>query len=88
MLPGLVVIHALLAIPFRSYLQPLVVMAAIPFGIVGVRDPLRNLYHAPACAVSLPHCAGRGECGETPGVDYHRFLNPARLPLASRFTES
>ncbi len=29
------VIYALLAIPFRSYLQPLIVMAVIPFGIVG-----------------------------------------------------
>ena len=28
-------IYALLAVPFRSYLQPLVVMSAIPFGIVG-----------------------------------------------------
>lgn len=28
-------IYALLAIPFRSFTQPLVVMAAIPFGIVG-----------------------------------------------------
>lgn len=28
-------IFALLAIPFRSYLQPLIVMSAIPFGIVG-----------------------------------------------------
>ncbi|SBR46609.1 efflux RND transporter permease subunit [Halomonas sp. HL-93] len=28
-------LYALLAIPFRSYLQPLLVMAAIPFGIVG-----------------------------------------------------
>ena len=28
-------IYALLAIPFRSFAQPLVVMAAIPFGIVG-----------------------------------------------------
>jgi multidrug efflux pump subunit AcrB len=28
-------VYALLAIPFRSYTQPLVVMAAIPFGIVG-----------------------------------------------------
>ena len=31
----LVVLFALLAIPFGSYLQPLVVMVAIPFGIVG-----------------------------------------------------
>ena len=29
------VIYALLAIPFRSYLQPLIVMSVIPFGIVG-----------------------------------------------------
>ena len=29
------VIYALLAIPFRSYVQPLVVMSAIPFGVVG-----------------------------------------------------
>ena len=29
------VIYALLAVPFRSYTQPLVVMLAIPFGIVG-----------------------------------------------------
>ncbi len=28
-------IFALLAIPFRSYLQPIVVMSAIPFGLVG-----------------------------------------------------
>jgi len=32
---ALFLIFALLAIPFRSYLQPLVVMAAIPFGVVG-----------------------------------------------------
>ncbi len=32
---ALFVIYALLAIPFRSYSQPLVVMSAIPFGIVG-----------------------------------------------------
>ncbi|SFP69332.1 efflux RND transporter permease subunit [Hydrogenimonas thermophila] len=29
------VIYALLAIPFRSYLQPLIVMVGIPFGIIG-----------------------------------------------------
>ena len=29
------VIFALLAVPFRSYVQPLVVMAVIPFGLVG-----------------------------------------------------
>jgi len=32
---ALLVIYVLLAIPFRSYTQPLVVMVAIPFGIVG-----------------------------------------------------
>ncbi len=32
---ALVGIYALLAIPFRSYSQPLIIMAAIPFGIVG-----------------------------------------------------
>jgi multidrug efflux pump subunit AcrB len=31
----LAVIYALLAIPFRSYFQPLIVMSAIPFGMVG-----------------------------------------------------
>lgn len=31
----LVVIYALLAIPFRSYLQPFIVMSVIPFGLVG-----------------------------------------------------
>lgn len=31
----LLIIYALLAIPFKSYLQPLVVMSAIPFGIIG-----------------------------------------------------
>ncbi|MEE8573861.1 MAG: efflux RND transporter permease subunit, partial [Thermodesulfobacteriota bacterium] len=31
----LLVIYALLAIPFRSYLQPLIVMSAIPFGLLG-----------------------------------------------------
>ncbi|MEM1117746.1 MAG: efflux RND transporter permease subunit [Bacteroidota bacterium] len=32
---ALLVIYALLAIPFRSYIQPLVIMSAIPFGIIG-----------------------------------------------------
>lgn len=32
---ALLAIYALLAIPFRSYMQPLIVMAAIPFGLVG-----------------------------------------------------
>ncbi|MEX1025304.1 MAG: efflux RND transporter permease subunit [Planctomycetota bacterium] len=32
---ALLVIYALIAIPFRSYLQPLIVMTAIPFGLVG-----------------------------------------------------
>jgi multidrug efflux pump subunit AcrB len=32
---ALFVIYALLAIPFNSYVQPLIIMAAIPFGIVG-----------------------------------------------------
>ncbi len=32
---ALFVIYALLAIPFNSYTQPLVIMAAIPFGIIG-----------------------------------------------------
>ncbi len=31
----LMVIYILLAIPFRSYLQPIVVMTVIPFGVVG-----------------------------------------------------
>jgi len=32
---AMLAIYALLAIPFRSYLQPLIVMVSIPFGIVG-----------------------------------------------------
>ncbi|MDY7092290.1 MAG: efflux RND transporter permease subunit [Acidobacteriota bacterium] len=32
---ALLIIYALLAIPFRSYLQPIIVMAAIPFGLIG-----------------------------------------------------
>lgn len=32
---ALLVIYALLAIPFRSYLQPILVMGVIPFGVVG-----------------------------------------------------
>ncbi|OVE73870.1 cobalt-zinc-cadmium resistance protein, partial [bacterium B17] len=32
---ALLAIYSLLAIPFRSYVQPLIVMMAIPFGIVG-----------------------------------------------------
>jgi len=31
----LIVIYVLLAIPFKSYTQPFIVMAAIPFGIIG-----------------------------------------------------
>jgi len=32
---AILVIYGMLAIPFRSYSQPLIVMAAIPFGLVG-----------------------------------------------------
>ena len=32
---ALIAIYALLAIPLRSYIQPLLIMMAIPFGIVG-----------------------------------------------------
>ncbi len=32
---ALMVIYTLMAIPFRSYLQPLIVMSAVPFGLVG-----------------------------------------------------
>lgn len=32
---ALLVIYALLAVPFKSYTQPLIVMSAIPFGLVG-----------------------------------------------------
>ena len=32
---ALLVIYALMAIPFKSYVQPLLIMAAIPFGFVG-----------------------------------------------------
>ena len=32
---ALLIIYILLAIPFKSYVQPLIVMGAIPFGIVG-----------------------------------------------------
>lgn len=32
---AMLVIYILLAIPFRSYVQPAIVMAAIPFGVVG-----------------------------------------------------
>ncbi|MFW6349268.1 MAG: efflux RND transporter permease subunit [Thiohalospira sp.] len=32
---ALLLIYGLLAIPFRSYIQPMVIMAAIPFGVVG-----------------------------------------------------
>ena len=32
---SLLIVYILLAIPFRSYVQPLIVMSAIPFGIIG-----------------------------------------------------
>ena len=34
-LMALFAIYALLAIPFKSYLQPIIIMSAIPFGVVG-----------------------------------------------------
>jgi multidrug efflux pump subunit AcrB len=32
---ALIAIYALLAVPLRSYLQPIIIMSAIPFGLVG-----------------------------------------------------
>lgn len=34
-IPALFLVYALLAIPFRSYIQPLIVMISIPFGVIG-----------------------------------------------------
>ncbi|RMH60320.1 MAG: efflux RND transporter permease subunit [Calditrichaeota bacterium] len=34
-LMALLIIYVLLAIPFKSYIQPLIVMSAIPFGLIG-----------------------------------------------------
>jgi multidrug efflux pump subunit AcrB len=34
-LMALLIIYALLAVPLHSYLQPLVIMSAIPFGVIG-----------------------------------------------------
>jgi multidrug efflux pump subunit AcrB len=34
-LTALLLIYALLAVPLRSYIQPLIIMAVIPFGLVG-----------------------------------------------------
>lgn len=33
---ALLLIYGLLAIPFKSYIQPIIIMAAIPFGFIGV----------------------------------------------------
>jgi multidrug efflux pump subunit AcrB len=35
LLMALVVIYGLLAIPFNSFVQPMIIMMSIPFGIVG-----------------------------------------------------
>ena len=35
LLMALIVIYAMLAVPFNSYVQPLIIMVSIPFGIVG-----------------------------------------------------
>ncbi len=35
LLAALVVIYAMLAVPFNSYIQPMIIMCAIPFGLVG-----------------------------------------------------
>ena len=35
LMAALVVIYAMLAIPFNSYIQPVIIMMAIPFGVVG-----------------------------------------------------
>lgn len=35
LLMALIAIYAMLAIPFNSYIQPIIVMACVPFGIVG-----------------------------------------------------
>jgi len=35
MIVAMMIVYVLLAIPFRSYLQPMIIMVSIPFGIVG-----------------------------------------------------
>ncbi len=35
MVVAMMIVYVLLAIPFRSYIQPLIIMVSIPFGIVG-----------------------------------------------------
>ena len=50
---GLLAIYSLLAVAFRSYMQPLIVMSAIPFGIVGALPRTRALRPVDQSSVPL-----------------------------------
>ena len=39
---ALFLIYALMAIPLRSYAQPLIIMSVIPFGVIGALSPSTN----------------------------------------------
>ena len=50
------IIYALLAIPFRSYFQPLIVMSAIPFGVVGAI--MGHFDHGLGISTGMPEIRG------------------------------
>ena len=66
----MLLIYVLLAIPFRSYSQPLLIMAVIPFGAVGAVIGHMLLGFSMSVNVGDGHCgAGRGGGERQPDSD-------------------
>jgi multidrug efflux pump subunit AcrB len=86
MILALLAIYVLLAVPFRSYLQPMIVMMAIPFGIVGaVLGHMMMGYSLSIMSVmGIVALAGVVVNGSLVLIDYANILRRENLTLSAK----
>jgi multidrug efflux pump subunit AcrB len=86
MILALLAIYALLAVPFRSYIQPMIVMMAIPFGIVGaVLGHMMMGYSLSIMSVmGIVALAGVVVNGSLVLIDYANTLRCENLTLSAK----
>lgn len=87
---ALLIIFALMAIPFRSYVQPLIVMSAIPFGVIGavLGHFIMGLPVTILSLMGIVALMGVVVNDSLVMVDYINRQRAAGLPLASAVRES
>ncbi|MEL7043315.1 MAG: efflux RND transporter permease subunit [Pseudomonadota bacterium] len=87
---ALFAIFALLAIPFRSYLQPIIVMVAIPFGLIGavIGHVVMDLNMGMLSVFGLVGLAGVVINGALVQVDFANEMRAKGMPSREAWVEA